>query len=164
MVATMWIENIKLLNLRDFMATLVLGIMLVQLIVIDLRSFRLPDRLTLPLIALGLVLSAWRIGDWPVQALIGAGLGYGLFRIIGDLFYRARGVEGLGRGDAKLLAAAGAWLGPLALPMVVLLAAGGALLAALITGRARTAPLAFGPWLAGAFWAMWIAQLVMGPM
>lgn len=153
---------LNILFIHDFIATFVLAAILVQLIVIDLREFRLPDRLTLPLIGMGLCLSAWREGGWPIQAAIGALVGYGVFWTIGTLYYRLRGVEGLGQGDAKLLAASGAWLGPFALPWVVLLAAIGALLASLVSARRRMAPLAFGPWLAGAFWALWILQLMRG--
>ena len=72
-----------------------------------------------------------------------------------------RGREGLGRGDAKLLAASGAWVGVGALPQVILLAAIGALAAA---GCLRLAgvrlgaqsALPFGPFLAAATWILWL--------
>ncbi len=68
-----------------------------------------------------------------------------------------RGREGLGRGDAKLLAAGGAWLGWEALPWVVLLAAVLGLALALLQrarGMAltRETALPFGPSLALAIW------------
>ena len=84
---------LNILFIHDFIATFVLAAILVQLIVIDLREFRLPDRLTLPLIGMGLCLSAWREGGWPIQAAIGALVGYGVFWTIGTLYYRLRGVE-----------------------------------------------------------------------
>jgi leader peptidase (prepilin peptidase) / N-methyltransferase len=148
------------LGYLDAGATFVLAGFLTALVRIDLAQFRLPDRLTLPLIGLGLALAALRRGDWPLEAVIGAALGFGVFWLIGEVFFRLRGIDGLGKGDAKLLAAAGAWLGPMALPWVVLVAAGGALIWAVARRRDLTAPLAFGPWLAGGFWAMWIVQLV----
>ena len=144
----------------DSIATAVLAIFLVRLVLIDLREFRLPDRLTLPLTLLGLGLAAVRLGDWPVQAAIGAAVGYAVFWLIGTVYFRLRGIDGLGQGDAKLLAAAGAWLGPLALPWLVLMAASGALVWAMVKGGHRTHQLAFGPWLAAGFWALWIMQLV----
>jgi leader peptidase (prepilin peptidase)/N-methyltransferase len=67
----------------------------------------------------------------------------------------------LGGGDAKLLAASGAWLGTAALPLVVLFAAVAALMAAVglaLAGlrlRAHTA-LPFGPFLALATWLIWM--------
>jgi leader peptidase (prepilin peptidase) / N-methyltransferase len=69
--------------------------------------------------------------------------------------------EGLGGGDAKLLAAAGAWVGAFALPQVILLAALSALVAAGIlrlAGIRLTAQsaLPFGPFLALATWVLWL--------
>ncbi len=155
-------ESLKSLTYLDITATAILAAALVQLIVIDLREFRLPNYLTVPLIALGLLLAALRLSDWPVEAAIGATLGFSVFWLIGAIYFRLRGIDGLGQGDAKLLAAAGAWLGPLALPWVVLLAAVGALAMAVATGRLGRQPLAFGPWLAGAFWVLWIFSLTTG--
>ena len=124
----------------------------------------MPDRLTLPLIGIGLAFGALRAGGWPVDGAVGAALGYAAFWLIGEAFFWLRGVDGLGRGDAKLLAAAGAWLGPAALPWLVLIAAAAGLIVvlaqSLTQGREHTSPLAFGPWLAAAFWAIWLVELV----
>jgi leader peptidase (prepilin peptidase) / N-methyltransferase len=144
----------------DLFATALLAVFLVRLVLIDLREFRLPDLLTLPLIGLGLSLAAIRLGGWPLQAALGAALGYVVFWLIGAVYFRLRGIDGLGQGDAKLLAAAGAWLGPSALPWLVLLAALGALGFAAAKGKTRVTQLAFGPSLAGAFWALWIVRLM----
>ena len=75
------------------------------------------------------------------------------------------GRDGLGVGDAKLLAAAGSWLGLGALPLVVLLAALVGLAFAGIaaaTGRAMlaTSTLPFGAFLAASIWLVWL----YGPM
>ena len=156
------IQNPSMLSYPDIIATLILAVFLVRLVLTDLRELQLPDRLTLPLIGLGIGLATLRTGDWPVQAVLGAALGYAAFWVIGAVYFRLRGIDGLGQGDAKLLAAAGAWLGPTALPWLVLLAATGALCLALVNGHGRTLQLAFGPWLAGAFWALWIVQLIQG--
>jgi leader peptidase (prepilin peptidase)/N-methyltransferase len=73
-----------------------------------------------------------------------------------------RGREGLGQGDAKLLAAAGAWLGWEALPVVVFIGAVLGLALVLLRRRpgqkldAATA-LPFGAPLALATWVMWLA-------
>src|SRR5262249_54072479 len=75
---------------------------------IDLRRFLQPDALTLPLLVVGLVTAAvtdpGHLADHAAAAL----LGYLVMRIIAELYMRLRGREGLGQGDAKLLAAAGA--------------------------------------------------------
>jgi leader peptidase (prepilin peptidase)/N-methyltransferase len=136
---------------------LALACALLAISAIDLRERRIPDLLSLPLLVSGLVWSAWA-GDrpWTAHAL-GAVAGYGTLAIFGALYFRWRGREGLGLGDAKLFAAAGAWLGWRALPMVLLIASLCGLLFALLTGRVRPdRKLPFGPPLALGFWLTWI--------
>ena len=151
---------------RWIVSSTALGWMLLALGWIDWNTFRLPDLLTLPLVILGLV-AAWL--DSPeafYSGAIGALAGYtALFAV--SLGYRLlRGREGLGRGDAKLLAAGGAWLGWPALPWVVLLAALLGLLLALLQRMrgvrltAQTA-LPFGPALALAIWIIWLYGVPM---
>jgi leader peptidase (prepilin peptidase)/N-methyltransferase len=50
---------------------------------------------------------------------LGAIAGYAAFRAVALLYCALRGQDGLGKGDAKLLAAAGAWVGLAALPRLV---------------------------------------------
>ncbi len=136
-------------------ATAILYATLAWLAAIDRRTFRLPDRITLPLAAAGLAWSAWSAGGWPLGAIAGAAVGYGAFALFGWLHHRLRGTEGLGLGDAKLLAAGGAWLGAGALPWVVLVAATGALAVAVTASGKGRRRIAFGPWLAVAISANW---------
>jgi leader peptidase (prepilin peptidase)/N-methyltransferase len=131
---------------------------------IDLRTLRLPDALTLPLLAAGLGLAIARVpADLalpdPWDAVLGVAAGLLVLLAIRWLYARARGIEGLGLGDAKLAAAAGAWLGWEALPWLLLLAASTALVAALIVHRRLRSDLAipFGPALALAFWSLLLA-------
>ncbi len=138
-----------------------LGWALLCLAAIDWRHLLLPDSLTLPLIPIGLLV-AWSLN--PEQLLshaIGAAVGFLLLWIIALTYRRLRDREGLGLGDAKLLAAAGAWLGWEGLPSVILLAAAAGLAAALLQARFAgpldtQRPLPFGPYLAGAFWLVWL--------
>jgi leader peptidase (prepilin peptidase)/N-methyltransferase len=138
-----------------------LGWWLLALAAIDLVDWTLPDSLTLPLVLVGLLLAI--SGDTaglpalatPFEAATGAALGYGSLAGLAYVYRRVRGREGLGLGDAKLLAAAGAWLGPGPLPTLLL----GAALLGLVMAvsyrrplRAETA-LPFGPPLALASWA-----------
>jgi leader peptidase (prepilin peptidase)/N-methyltransferase len=139
--------------------TAILGAVLLRLSWIDRREFRLPDRYTLPLIVAGLLLAAAGIGAGILSAAAAALLGFGLFWIIGHWHFEKRGAEGLGLGDAKLFAAAGAWVGLAGLPYVLLIASAGGLMMAALRGRSsRPAGIAFGPWLALGFWVVWIAQ------
>lgn len=136
----------------------VLGWTLLRLAWIDWRTFRLPDRLTLPLLLLGLAasLATSPAGD-PWSHMIGAAAGYAAFRLVGLGYRRWRGIEGLGQGDAKLLAAGGAWLGWAALPWTVVLAAGLGLASAALAGWRRGGldpgrMIPFGPAIALAIW------------
>lgn len=132
---------------------------LIVVAVIDLRTFRIPDLISLPLIAAGLGIAFAVPGGYGPDHLIGAAGAYLAFAAIGAAHFRARGIDGLGLGDAKLFAAAGAWLGWQALPIVLLIAALGGLGQALAR-RDRGAPLAFGPWLAAGFWVVWTLTLL----
>lgn len=134
---------------------------LIALGVIDIRTERLPDWLTLPLIAGGLA-ATWLIGlqelPWHLLAAIA---GYCLILVTALIYRWFRNREGIGLGDGKLLAAAGAWLGLGALPTVLLLACLIALIQALLvsvgTGRMDPARrLPFGPALAMATWIVWL--------
>jgi len=133
-----------------------LALMLGWICVVDLRQFRIPDAASLGLVISGLALSFVSPVISPALAVIGAGVGYGAFAALGAVFYRHTGQDGLGLGDAKLLGAAGAWLGLHDLPVLVGAAALSALVFALITGRFK---IAFGPWLAGAFWVIWVVRI-----
>lgn len=88
----------------------------------DYHYYLLPDRLTLPLLWLGLLLNAFGLYVNPGQSILGAGIGYSSLAAVGLLFKLMRGKQGLGQGDYKLLAALGAWFGPYALLTVVLIA------------------------------------------
>jgi leader peptidase (prepilin peptidase)/N-methyltransferase len=142
-----------------------LGWTLLTLAAIDQRHFLLPDVLTLPLIPAGLAV-AWAIDPaLLVPHAVGAIAGFVAFALIAILYRRLRRREGLGLGDAKLFAAAGAWTGWQALPGLVAVAALCALAVALartVTGDrlSATTQVAFGGYLALAFWLVWL----LGPL
>ena len=136
-----------------------LAVVLAALALFDLRQGRLPDWLTLPLAAAGLLL-AWR-GGALADSLLGAALGYAVFEGLALAYRRLRGREGLGGGDAKLAAAAGAWVGWQGLPSVVLVAAAGALAVALVRRRLDgSESVRFGAYLAPAILLVWL----LGPL
>lgn len=94
---------------------------LVVLAGIDFDHKLLPDRITMPAIPIFFVCSLV-LRDLPSltvagvvvpggEALLGAVLGYGLVAVTAELAYLVLGREGMGYGDAKLLAMVGALLG-----------------------------------------------------
>jgi prepilin peptidase CpaA len=81
--------------------------MLVLAAVLDVTSRRIPNWLTAPMALVGLAWSFWpQSGLTPWLALAGLGVGLGL----GLVMFVLGAMRG---GDAKLLAAVGAWVGPL---------------------------------------------------
>ena len=137
------------------------GWALLLLIALDAEHHWLPDRLTLPLIPLGLA-AAWAgFGPPLIERGLGAAIGWGALAGLAFAYRLLRGREGLGGGDPKLLAALGAWLGATQLPFV-LLGAGLAGLAAVLLMRARgkvvsaTTRLALGALMALAAWPLWL--------
>lgn len=137
-------------------AALVLTWLLLALAVIDLRTFLLPDALTLPGLWAGLALGLVPVFAPLRDTVIGAMAGYLVLWSVYQAFRLATGREGMGRGDFKLLALLGAWLGWPLLPAILLGSAGvGAVvgIALRLGGRLGAGhPLPFGPFLAAAGW------------
>jgi len=139
----------------------ILGWALLAAALIDLRHLVLPDVLVLPLVPAGLVVYAVIAPERLPDHAIGAAAGYLGFVAVRALYAAVRRREGLGLGDAKLLAAAGAWVGWQGLPSIVFL---GAMLALAGLLAARTAgrdvdvrgEIPFGPALALSFWLVWL--------
>jgi leader peptidase (prepilin peptidase)/N-methyltransferase len=100
------------------------GWWLLALIVTDAEHQWLPDRLTLPLVPLALLVPA-SLPGWPplAERLWGAGLGFAGLWAVGAGYRLLRGRDGLGGGDPKLMAGLGALLGGWALPFVLVAAA-----------------------------------------
>ncbi len=89
----------------------VFGCSMIALALIDLEHFILPDRITLPGIALGLLvqpLVGWVSLNW---AVVGAAAGAGVILAMNAIWLAIRGVQGFGLGDVKMLAMIGAFLG-----------------------------------------------------
>lgn len=143
----------------EYLFLLILLVWLFSLSAFDVVSFRLPDFLTFPLIMTGLIQSQI-LNDDIANATIGAVLGYSAFVIVELSFKRLKGVDGLGRGDAKLLAAGGAWCGWLWLPQIVLFSSASAIFAIIVMRQmskkiSKQTPIPFGPFIALAIFLVW---------
>jgi leader peptidase (prepilin peptidase) / N-methyltransferase len=113
----------------------IFAFLLLGLIATDAENKMLPDKLTLPGLAIGLILSLIvpvhdlasqflpAVVDLPfsteitvrlfslVDALLGAAVGASFIYGVGAIYLRWRGMEGMGFGDVKLMAMVGAFLG-----------------------------------------------------
>ena len=145
---------------------IVLTCFLIALSGIDLRTQLLPDQLTLPLMWLGLIGSLDNLYMPAKPALLGAIAGYVSLWLVWWLFKQVTGKEGMGRGDFKLLAAIGAWVGLNGvLPTLLLSSVVGAVIGSVwlaTQGRDRATPIPFGPYLAIAGWIVffWGPQII----
>ena len=149
---------------QDVWLDCILGWWLLALAWIDARHWLLPDLLTLPLVIAGLLAALVLDPNDLTNRALGAALGYLAFRAVAYLYRKLRGRDGLGAGDAKLLAAAGAWVGVSGLPQVILLAALAGLGAAAclrLSGvrLGALSALPFGPFLALAIWFVWLSPV-----
>ena len=106
-------------------------ISLVLLVATDSEMRQLPDEVTLGGLAVGLAFAWWvppvsahAAHGWPalLAAAVGAGLGGGLLWLVGAAYQWWRGREGMGLGDVKMMAMAGAFLGPLPTVVTLILA------------------------------------------
>lgn len=113
---------------------------LLILSVIDLDHQILPDVITLPGIALGLLASFLPGRPSPLESVATAAAGYLTFMALARGWEAARGVEALGQGDWKMVAMLGAFLGPERTLLTVFLASiSGTLVGLLlIAARGRT--------------------------
>lgn len=138
---------------------------LLLIAVVDAEHFWLPDRLTFPLAATGLIAAAALDERRLVDSIIGAAVGFAALWLLARAYRRLRGREGLGGGDPFLFGAIGAWVGWAGLPSALLWAGLAGL--SVVAGRAAAGrPLSgadrlpFGVFLAIGGWLTWM----LGPL
>ncbi|WP_199028824.1 A24 family peptidase [Ralstonia sp. ASV6] len=128
---------------------------LLILSLIDLHARLLPDFLTVPMLVAGLVINSTDALVTLPSALLGAALGYAALWAARQLSMRTwRRAEGIGLGDAKLLAALGAWLGWGPVLEILIAASIAACVVGAVQTRLRATAagqiLAFGPFISAA--------------
>jgi leader peptidase (prepilin peptidase)/N-methyltransferase len=146
---------------------------MIALAFIDLDVQLLPDRITLPLLWIGLLVNLNDVFTGIHSAVIGAVAGYLLLWVIYWTYKLISSKEGLGRGDFKLLAVIGAWFGWEMLPLVILLSsltgAMAGIVLVLLGKQERDTPIPFGPYLVGGsfvalFWGEQINRTYLGTL
>lgn len=153
------------------LATGILALMMSLITLIDMKHYIIPDLLSLPAVPIGMLANAvvFHGGDWAAgvtESSLGAVLAGGSFYLLRAVWFRLRSVEGLGLGDVKLAAAAGAWLGPALLAPACLAATLAGLAAVLVMlmlpGRrvALADHIPFGSFIAPVILLFWIWRLV----
>ena len=102
----------------------ILSIFFIIIFFIDLKHYIIPNVLTFPLMIVGFIKSFdpnLNTNIFPnyLNSLIGGFTGYLIIWSIIYLYKKFRNKEGMGLGDAKLLAAIGFWFGWISIPFVI---------------------------------------------
>ena len=95
----------------EALVAVVFATLLLILAAIDLDHFLLPDRLTLPGIAVGLAAQPWLPRTAFLDAILGVAIGAGMLVLLINVWFWLRNEEGMGMGDVNMLAMVGAFLG-----------------------------------------------------
>ena len=140
-------------------ASLVLMFFLIALSWIDYKTHRLPNKLTFPLMLIGL-LNGY-ITNKAIESFIGLTLGYLIFFSLETFYKVLKNKDAIGRGDAKLLAVGGAWCGWIGLPYIILIASSSGLISVLFFKKyllKLNGHIPFGPFLALGITIIWITN------
>jgi len=139
--------------------SLLLAILIIYFIIIffiDLKHFIIPDILTFPLMVIGFIKSFdpyLNTSIFPnyINSLFGGIFGYLIIWSIILFYKKVRKKEGMGLGDAKLLAAVGFWFGWISIPFVLLISSLVALLyvapSLIKKSKNLTSEIPFGPYI-----------------
>ena len=133
-----------------------LSIFFIIIFFIDLKHYIIPNELTFPLMAIGFLKSFvpnlnQTIFPNYINSLIGGIIGYGIIWLIILLYKKIRNKDGMGLGDAKLLAVIGFWFGWISIPFVIFLSSAIALIIVipdlLKKSKKLSSQIPFGPYI-----------------
>ncbi|WP_052708299.1 prepilin peptidase [Xenorhabdus poinarii] len=134
----------------DFVIIIFLCSALLLLMIVDIKTYCLPDIITLPLLWIGLLLNVDGHFVSIRSAIYGAISGYLFLWFLYWLCRYTLNKEGIGYGDLKLTAAIGAWLGVEMIPLLMLMASLSGLFGfTMMSLKRKSFPefIAFGPYL-----------------
>tara|TARA_B110000263_G_C15101443_1_gene415537 strand:- start:156 stop:695 length:540 start_codon:yes stop_codon:yes gene_type:complete len=134
---------------------MILSLSFLIIFFIDLKHFIIPNSITFSMIALGFIKSfdpnLNSIFPNYINSLIGGLFGYGIIFSIIFFYKQIRKKEGMGLGDAKLLAVIGFWFGWIAIPFVLFLSSIFALVSVIPDlikkNKKMTSQIPFGPYI-----------------
>jgi|TARA_B000000609_G_scaffold50249_1_gene36802 leader peptidase (prepilin peptidase)/N-methyltransferase len=137
---------------------IILSLGFIIIFFIDLKHFIIPDVITFPLMALGFIKSFIPNLDplfpYYVLSLIGGVFGYGIIWGIIFFYKQVKKKEGMGLGDAKLLAVIGFWFGLDAVPFIIFLSSTIALISVapdlIKKSKKMSTQIPFGPYIIAA--------------
>jgi leader peptidase (prepilin peptidase) / N-methyltransferase len=147
-----------------------LGLLMLAIAAADARSFIIPDKLTIAALGLALMNAATEgLASIPENIAVAALRGLVLalaFLALREIYLRLRHRHGIGFGDVKLAAVAGAWLDWPLIPVAIELAAVIALIAYIANQLVLRRPiraaakLPFGLFFAPAIWICWLLNAI----
>ena len=135
---------------------LVLSIFFIIIFFIDLKYFIIPNVLTFPLMVIGFLKSFdpnlnQTIFPNYINSLIGGLFGYSIIWLIIFLYKNIRKKEGMGLGDAKLMAVIGFWFGWISIPFTIFISSTVALVLVVPSlinqSRKMSSEIPFGPYI-----------------
>ena len=135
---------------------LILSIFFIIIFFIDLKHFIIPNELTFPLMIIGFLKSFdpnlnQTIFPNYINSLIGGLLGYSIIWFIIFLYKKIRKKEGMGLGDAKLMAVIGFWFGWISVPFTIFVASTVALVLVVPSlinqSKKMSSEIPFGPYI-----------------
>ena len=135
---------------------LILSIFFIIIFFIDLKHFIIPNVLTFPLMAIGFLKSFdpnlnQTIFPNYINSLIGGLFGYSIIWLIIFFYKKVRKKEGMGLGDAKLMAVIGFWFGWISIPFTIFISSTVALVIVIPSlinqSRKMSSEIPFGPYI-----------------
>ena len=135
---------------------IILSIFFIIIFFIDLKHFIIPNELTFPLMLIGFVKSFepnlnQTIFPNYINSLIGGVFGYLIIWLIILFYKKVRNKDGMGLGDAKLMAVVGFWFGWASIPFTIFISSFVALIfnvpSLLKKNKNMTTQIPFGPYI-----------------
>ena len=135
---------------------IILSIFFIIIFFIDLKHFIIPNELTFPLMLIGFIKSFdpnlnQTIFPNYINSLLGGFFGYAVIWLIIFFYKKVRNKEGMGLGDAKLMAVVGFWFGWASIPFTIFISSAVALVLVIPSlikkTRNMSAQIPFGPYI-----------------